>query len=95
MGRATAVNGVVARLKKRISGHLRVDALILVGPRAEGAGDETSDYDLIVVSPDFEGMLREKGSFYDFLCYTPKEFQELSSQPTTVAAAAREGVRII
>ncbi len=56
MDRATAVDSVVERLKSRIREQLRVDTLILFGSRASGGGDVWSDYDFIVVSPDFEGL---------------------------------------
>ncbi len=106
MDRATASDGVVERLKARIGGRLRVESLILFGSRAAGGSDEWSDYDFIVVSPDFDGVpflergrllfpLREKGVSYDFLCYTPSEFERLSSQITFVREAARTGVRIL
>lgn len=106
MARATAVDGVVQRLKERLVKRMRVEALIVFGSRAAGTADEWSDYDLIIVSPDFEGVpfldrgrvllpLRERGVSYDFLCYTPKEFEELSSQITVVASAARDGIRLI
>jgi len=101
-----AVHGVVERLAQQLKQHLKVQSLILFGSRAEGRADEWSDYDVIVVSPDFEGVpLLERGRMllpyreprvaYDFLCYTPAEFDQLSSQITLVAKAAREGVRII
>ena len=85
---------------------MRVDALILFGSHALGTATEDSDYDFVVVSPDFDGVpfikrsarllpLRERGVSYDFLCYTPQEFEELSSQITVVASAARDGIRLI
>ena len=106
MDRTTAIDGVVERLKARIGERLRVEALILFGSRAVGGGDGWSDYDFIVVSPDFEGVpflergrllfpLREMGVSYDFLCYTPSEFERLSSEITLVREAARTGARIL
>ena len=57
-----------------------------------------SDCDFIVASPDFEGIpfikrgrlmlpLRERGVSYDFLCYTPAEFEAPRSEPTIVRDA--------
>jgi predicted nucleotidyltransferase len=104
--RAAAIDGVVERLKARIGTRLRVESLILFGSRVAGAIDQWSDYDFIVVSPDFEGMpflergrllfpLRESGVSYDFLCYTPSEFDRLSSHITFVREAARTGLRVL
>ncbi len=106
MGTRATADEVVDRLRARIGEYLRVDALILFGSRARGVADASSDYDLIVVSPDFEGIpflrrsrllrpLRERGAFYDFLCYTPAEFEKLSSEATVVRQAARTGVRVV
>lgn len=106
MGREAAIDGLVQRLKERIGEHLRVAELIWFGSRAKGGGDEWSDYDFVVVSPDFNGVpildrgrfllpLREHGVSYDFLCYTPGEFARLKSEITMVREVARTGVRII
>lgn len=105
MGTRTTADGVVERVRKRIAEHVRVEALILFGSHAAGTARWDSDYDFVVVSPDFEGVpfikrsprllpLRERGVSYDFLCYTPREFEELSSQITVVASAARDGIRL-
>ena len=106
LGRETAIDGLVERLKARIGEHLRIQELIWFGSRAEGGGDKWSDYDFVVVSPDFNGVpildrgrlllpLRERGVSYDFLCYTPEEYERLKSQITMVREVARRGVRVI
>jgi predicted nucleotidyltransferase len=106
VGKAGAVDGVVERLKARLPECLRVEALILFGSRAQGAEDEWSDYDFVVVSPDFEGvpfmergrlmfLLRERGVSYDFLCYTPEEYSELARRPTVVREASERGIRVL
>ena len=106
MGTADGADAVIERLKARIGKRLRVEALIWFGSRAAGGGDEWSDYDLVVVSPDFAGIppiergrllfpLRERGVSYDFLCYTPEEFERLSSEITMVREVTRSGVRLI
>lgn len=106
MGKRQTVDGVVERLRTRLLQGLRVEALILFGSRAEGKTDEWSDYDFIVVSPDFEGIpfiergrlmfpLRERGVSYDFLCYTPAEFEALRSEPTIVKDAVEHGLALV
>ena len=106
MGEPQTIDGVVERLKARLPGRLRVEALILFGSRAEGNADEWSDYDFVVVSPDFEGLplldrgrlmfpLRERVASYDFLCYTPQEYRALASRLTLVKEASERGIRIL
>jgi predicted nucleotidyltransferase len=106
VGEEEAVDGVVERLRARLLQRLRLEALILFGSRVEGQTDEWSDYDFIVVSPDLEGIpfiergrllfpLRERGVSYDFLCYTPAEFEVLRTEPTIVKNAAERGVALV
>ena len=39
--------------------------------------------------------LRERGVAYDFLCYTPTEFEALRSEPTIVRDAAERGLALV
>ena len=86
------------------------DLLVLFGSRVRGEPTEWSDIDLVLVSRRFEGMrfldrmrlfrreLRphlRTDLHIDALCYTPEEFALKASQPTIVAEAVREGIRII
>jgi len=106
VGKRQTVDGVVERLRTQLLQRLRVEALILFGSRVEGEADEWSDYDFIVVSPDFEGIpfiergqlmfpLRERGVSYDFLCYTPREFDALRSEATIVKDAVEHGLALV
>jgi predicted nucleotidyltransferase len=106
VGRAKAIDGVAKRLRTRVSRRLRVQAHILFGSRTEGRADEWSDYDFIVVSPDFEGTpflergrlifpLRERDVSCDFLCCTAREYRELASRPTLVKEASERGIPIL
>jgi predicted nucleotidyltransferase len=106
VGRGKAIDGVVKRLRTRVSRRLRVQAHILFGSRTEGRADEWSDYDFIVVSPDFEGTpflergrlifpLRERDVSCDFLCCTAREYRELASRPTLVKEASERGIPIL
>jgi hypothetical protein len=106
MGRATTVDGIVEAFASRLQERYRVRRLILFGSRAEGRADQWSDYDFVVVSPDFQGVpfLKRLPDLYelwdapvgiDILCYTPAEFEQLTSQATLVQEAARTGVRVV
>ncbi len=82
--------------------------VILFGSRARGDHLLDSDYDLIVVSPRFQGMpfsrraavilkeLYRRGVYGDFelLCYTPEELRRKAREIGVVAVALEEGVEI-
>lgn len=106
MGARAVIDPVVKRFQQRLTNSIRVTALIWFGSRAAGQGDEWSDYDFIIVSPDFEGIpfldraarfysIKERGVSYDLLCYMPEEFEEMVNSITIVREAARTGVRLI
>ena len=106
MGEKRTINGVVARFKERLTQKYQVHALILFGSRARGEGDEWSDYDFIIVSPDFRGVpflqrrrgmvaIRERGVSFDFLCYTPDEYQAKVQQVGIIREALETGIKLI
>jgi predicted nucleotidyltransferase len=49
----TDIGGLVRTFVDALSEHIRVERVILFGSRARGEASETSDIDLLVVSPDF------------------------------------------
>jgi len=82
----------------------RVTEAIFFGSRARGEHLTDSDYDIILVSPDFRGIFFSQRSalMYDFwnhwpleiepLCYTPEEFEHKKDQLGIVSEAVKEGV---
>ncbi len=82
--------------------------LILFGSRARGDELVDSDYDLIVISERFSGIpfprravevwrvLLRSGVLgdFEFLCYTPREFERKAREIGVVSLAAREGVKV-
>lgn len=50
------VDAAIADLIDRLSGGIRVEAVVLYGSHANGVPHEDSDIDVAVVSPDFEGV---------------------------------------
>ena len=77
--------------KTKLLKDIPINKLILFGSRASGRPSRYSDFDLIIVSPKFNniGHLDRSLGFYkywdldypvDFICYTPKEFKELSKK---------------
>ncbi len=92
----------VKRFSKKLRKKFNVKKLLLFGSRARGDWLQTSDYDFIIVSEDFEGtsfldrrvevMLKTNEVFAtDLLCYTPKEFEKKRKQIGTVSQAPKEG----
>ena len=91
--------------KFRLSKRLPIDKIIFFGSSAKGKEHEYSDIDLIIISPKFRGIefrYRSLGFYkywnlskpFDFLCYTPEEFNKLKKQITIVREAAKEGIEI-
>lgn len=91
---------------KKVAKTLDLDKVILFGSRAYGKPTVDSDYDLIVVSKDFEGtkFYKRSANLYlswnldapvDFICLTPKEFEEKASRATVVKHAFQKGLEII
>jgi len=80
----------LAAVERALEEDVEVKEVYLFGSRARGSYDEDSDYDLAVVSPDFEDMrFKERQELVrplvrkalgdvplDVACYTPAEFEE-------------------
>lgn len=96
-----AVNEIwISGLMKALSRTIRVDKIILFGSRAEGEHSAWSDYDLCVISPDFEGMKPWKRMemvlacwtgerAIEAICYTPVEFGAINN--TLIQEIRRKG----
>ncbi len=90
------------RLLDALGERFRITRAILFGSRARGEPRPGSDIDLILVSPDFAGLMFpfrasevlrywEGDSDLEVLCYTPGEYERLRGMMGVVAAAEREG----
>ena len=89
----------------RLSKNFEIKEVILFGSRARNKEKNDSDIDLIIVSPDFEGMnfFKRGARMYDywnlkipvdFICYTEKEFNILKKKITIVKEAFENGIII-
>ena len=98
---------VVETFKKAISKKLDIRKLILFGSRARGDFREDSDFDLIVVSDDFESAKGYKRApelyrawdsdnySVDFVCLTSEEFEKIKgNRQTIIGLAVEEGIEI-
>ena len=84
-----------------------VGTMVWYGSRARGtARDLRSDFDLIVVAPEFAGMawVERLVAAYrhwpltqaaDILCYTPGEFERLARRASIVREALQTGRRLM
>ncbi len=92
---------------ERIQKKFKLVRAIFFGSRARGDHFKNSDYDIILVSPDFEGIFFTKriSMMYDFwryypleiepICYTPKEFAQKKKEIGLVRQAVKEGINIV
>ena len=80
---AKVTNQFINKLKKQI----KLSKVILHGSRATGDHLKHSDYDFMIISPDFKGkpMFKRMAEIYKYwnspqdiepLCYTPEEFKK-------------------
>jgi predicted nucleotidyltransferase len=99
----------VLRFWERLQERLRLHRLLLFGPRARGTHRLHSDYDFIVVSPDFQDVSPlwrghglnvlwnelQLGVDVELLCVTPDEFAAAVSRPTSwLQQAARQAIDV-
>ena len=93
------------KFKKRLTGTLKVEHLILFGSQATGMPRSDSDIDLVLVSPQFAGMhsWKRRGLTrkhfdlnypVDLLCYTPEEFDRKKSEASIIREAVENGIEI-
>ncbi|HSV99741.1 MAG TPA: nucleotidyltransferase domain-containing protein [Sedimentisphaerales bacterium] len=89
---------------RRVREKYRITQAIFFGSRVRGDYLADSDFDIVLVSPDFQGVFFSQRSalMYDFwrhwpleiepLCYTPEEFEAKKRQIGIVSEAVKEGV---
>ena len=97
---------VVRDFKNELSKKMPIKKVILFGSRVGGKVTKWSDFDIIIVSDKFNGIISYKRASYlydywktlypvDFLCYTSSEFNNLKKRITIVKQAIKEGIEII
>lgn len=91
---------------KIINQNFRSCRIWLFGSRAKGTFKKISDYDFLLVSPEFKKWDWEKRSAkvyflkrnipasMDIVCYTPEEFEQKKKQIGIVRQAVKEGIEI-
>ena len=96
------IKDFISRVRKKY----KIDKAILFGSRARGDHFVHSDYDVILVSKDFEGVFftERMANMYEFwnhypldiepICYTPLEFKAKKKEHGIVRQAVKEGIEI-
>jgi Nucleotidyltransferase domain. len=105
MGKEKSRDAILEDFVQKLKHKYHICELLLFGSRAEGRADRESDYDLIIVSVDFQGMefteriyavrkLWASDVGVDILCYTPQEFAKKASQIGLVSDATKRGRKL-
>ena len=97
--------GEIEEFLKRVRERFEPKLILLFGSRARGEELKESDYDLIVVSEKFRGVLFLERLYMlyelwdlkqraDILAYTPDEFEQKKNEIGVVRKAVEEGIVI-
>ncbi|MEI7961292.1 MAG: nucleotidyltransferase domain-containing protein [archaeon] len=97
---------IVKNFKKKAEKIINLQKLVFFGSRAKGIFSEESDFDLLLVSKDFENQpfykrpvelyLNWKEAYpLELMCYTPEELKRKSQNPLSlVSEALKTGITI-
>jgi len=100
---------VLTRFAERLQDKIGAERVLLFGSHASGRARPDSDYDIIVVSPRFEGLRRRdralglRDLFYevgghapmDLICLTPEEFEHARHRITLIAEVLPEAIDLL
>lgn len=104
MGKKT--DSIIKDFIKKVRKKYKIEKAILFGSRARGDNFNDSDYDVIIISPDFRNIFFTEriAKMYDLwkhyplevepICYTPEEFEKKKKQIGIVQQAVKEGIEI-
>jgi len=95
----------IKKFTLKLKKDFQLERIIFFGSRTTKDYILNSDIDLLIVSPDFEGldfgkrislMYKYWDNNYDvdFLCYTPEEFQRFSKMISIAREASEKGILI-
>ena len=99
--------GVLEQFKIKLAKKLSIQKIVLFGSRAKDTSHDESDFDVLVVSKDFEGVpwhLRSKNAYpewqdprpLELLCFTPAEITQRLKSPVKgiIAEALENGITL-
>ena len=107
--RTTHIEPALTRFAARLHDKIGASRVLLFGSYARGQASRDSDYDIIVVSPQFDGVERlrrhmglrqiwyEVGGHgpMDLICVTPEEFTWAQDRITLIAAVLPESIDLL
>ena len=96
---------LIKKFKEDVKKNIKIDRFVFFGSRVKGKFKRYSDFDILIVSSDFKGVLwyKRPTNFYlmwkedyplELLCYTPEEFKRKSKKIGIVSEAIKEGIDI-
>jgi predicted nucleotidyltransferase len=99
----------IVRFAHRLSQEIGATQVLLFGSRARSTHDDDSDYDIIIVSEQFEGvnpLHRGRGLrplFYevggdapmDLFCLTPEEFKVAKDRISLISSVAPDAIDLL
>lgn len=105
----TVATPALQRFAQRLRSAWQAEHVFLFGSRARGNAAADSDYDIIIVSPQFAGIERRsrqsgiKQVFWDeggdgpmdLICLTPEEFEQARHRVSLVAAVLPEAIDLL
>lgn len=105
----THIEPALTRFAARLHDEVGASRVLLFGSHARGQAQPDSDYDIIVVSPRFDGiepqrrgmglrqLWRQAGGIgpMDLICLTPEEFAVAQNRITLVAAVLPDAVDLL
>ena len=96
---------VLEEFKRKLAKKFSIQKIVLFGSRAKNTFNEESDFDLLVISKDLEGVpwhLRSKNAYFEWqdprplelLCFTPAEIRRRLKSPVKgiIAQALEKGI---
>ena len=90
---------IIKKFKEKIVSIIKPEKIVFFGSRSLGTNTKNSDFDLLIVSKDFENvslpersinlyMAWDKEIPLELLCYTPKEFGISKKNPFSIVSEA-------
>src|SRR3989344_4824817 len=96
---------LMRKFKEDIKKNIEIDRFIFFGSRARGKFKRYSDFDILIISPAFQGIpwYKRPTKLYlmwkedyplELLCYTPEEIRKRMGKINIVSEALKKGIEI-